>query len=121
MYTTLYSMKKEDSQKIIDKCSEYHEYELQESYEEMLNECYDVINICGYEYEPAKALRDIDPVAYREGFMEYLNHDEWTEFDGKYYRTDDLENAHQEWEDEQEELNDILDNDPLGVLTEEAA
>lgn len=34
-------------------------------FDDMLNECYPTVNICGYDYDPAHALALVDPVAYR--------------------------------------------------------
>ena len=34
-------------------------------FDDMLNECYPMVNICGYDYDPAHALALVDPVAYR--------------------------------------------------------
>ena len=50
-----------------------NEYEATEAYNEMLNDCYPMVNICGYEYTPAYALKECDPIAYRCGFSDWLD------------------------------------------------
>lgn len=47
------------------------DYEIEESYKEMLNEVYGVVTIAGYEYETAYALKECDPIAYRVGLSDY--------------------------------------------------
>jgi hypothetical protein len=48
-------------------------HEATEAYNEMLNDCYPMVKICGYEYEPAYALKECDPIAYRCGFSDWLD------------------------------------------------
>lgn len=52
---------------------EVSEGEAEEQYNEMLNDVYGVVNIAGLEYETARALRDVDPVAYRCGYADYVS------------------------------------------------
>jgi hypothetical protein len=42
-------------------------------YDEMLEECYGKIEICGLSYSPAVALYRVDEVAYNCGMMDYYN------------------------------------------------
>lgn len=49
------------------------EYELLAQYDEMLNECHPMVTVCGMEYEPAYALKELDPIAYRVGFNDWLD------------------------------------------------
>ena len=42
-------------------------------YEEMLDECYGEIDVCGYSYSASYALRELDPVAYRCGMADYYD------------------------------------------------
>lgn len=43
------------------------------SYEEMLNDCHDIIYIGQIEFYPADVLRECDPIAYRTGFADYID------------------------------------------------
>ena len=42
-------------------------------YDEMLDECYGEIEICGISYSPSIALYRVDEVAYNCGMMDYYN------------------------------------------------
>jgi hypothetical protein len=46
-------------------------WELEQAYNEMLDEVYGTVNIAGYEYDTSKALKEIDPIAYRVGMNDY--------------------------------------------------
>jgi len=48
------------------------ESEAEELYEDMLNEL-SPIKIGNLKYETSRVLREIDPIAYRVGFSEYLD------------------------------------------------
>jgi hypothetical protein len=47
-----------------------------EMYDQMLDDCYPMVDICGYQYEPSTALKRIDPIAYRVGFSDYISSSE---------------------------------------------
>jgi hypothetical protein len=49
------------------------EYEAMEQFDELLNEIHEPVIVCGYEYEPAQALRELDPIAYREEFLNWCD------------------------------------------------
>ena len=49
------------------------EWEAEERYEEVLYGIYDVVNICGYEYDAGRALKELDPIAFREGMLAYYD------------------------------------------------
>jgi hypothetical protein len=55
------------------------DYELLMQYDEMLNECHPMVTVCGMEYEPAYALKELDPIAYRVGFHDWLDSQEGEE------------------------------------------
>jgi len=42
-------------------------------YNDMLDDCYPMAEICGYQYQPSRALSIIDPIAYRVGFSDYCS------------------------------------------------
>ena len=45
----------------------------EEEYENMLDECYGEIDVCGYSYSASYALRELDPTAYRCGMADYYD------------------------------------------------
>lgn len=49
------------------------EYEAIEAYEDMLNDCYGAINICGITYDAGRAFKEVDPIAFRCGFNDWLD------------------------------------------------
>lgn len=42
-------------------------------YNDMLDECYGDISICGIDYTASSALKSVDPIAYRVGFSDYVS------------------------------------------------
>lgn len=61
-----YETAEECAQRVIDEMSS-------EYYDEMLDEVYGTINICGYEYSASYALEKIDPIAYRCCMTDYAD------------------------------------------------
>jgi len=59
----------------------YYYHELEDMYEEQLNECYEPVSICGYNYDQGHALRNLDPIAFGCGVSEW----ESEEFDEVHY------------------------------------
>lgn len=49
------------------------EYEAHSMYDDMLNDCYEVVSICGGTYSPAYALKQVDETAYRCGFNDWCD------------------------------------------------
>lgn len=44
-----------------------------DDYDEMLDEVYGEVDICGYSYSASYALRNLDPTAYRCGMNDYYD------------------------------------------------
>lgn len=75
----------------------YFYHEMEDRYEEFLNEIYDkMLEICGYHYDQGTALRKLDPIAFNEGLNNYID-DMQTEygFVEASFTIDELD-AHQE-------------------------
>ena len=49
----------------------YHE--LEDMYEEQLNECYETVSICGMNYDQGHALRQLDPIAFRCAVSDWVS------------------------------------------------
>ncbi|QAX92425.1 hypothetical protein Stuart_5 [Providencia phage vB_PstP_PS3] len=58
--------------------------ELKLMYNEMLDEYYDKYSIGGVAFYPSEILEELDPVAYRRGYLDYA--------DSEGINIDDLEN-----------------------------
>jgi hypothetical protein len=65
---------------------------LDEMYKEMLDLCYQQIEICGNEYAVSRVLKEVDPIAYRCRYVDWLDSEirgkNITEHRGKYYDGD---------------------------------
>lgn len=65
----------------------HYEHEIEDMYEDMLDDCYEEVTICGYKYNPSRALKCTDEVAYMCGFADYqssLLDDGWEEKEMTY-------------------------------------
>lgn len=49
------------------------ETDADERFQDSLNECYGTVSIAGYEYDPARVLKEVDPIAYLEEFNNWLD------------------------------------------------
>ena len=77
-------------------CAEYivdNSTEVEDAFDQMLDEIYGTVSIAGYEYDSSYALHEIDETAYRCAFNEYTS-------DLTYEIIEDL--LHMEPGDEQE-------------------
>ena len=45
----------------------------EEMYDEMLDDCEGPVELCGMTYSASQVLREVDPVAYRCGFNDYVD------------------------------------------------
>ena len=48
------------------------DYELHQRYDDMLDEIYEDAQIGGYSYTTSSALKQVDPIAYRCGFCDWV-------------------------------------------------
>lgn len=65
-----YARVEEDSE---EESSAISEREALERFDDFLNECWETVSICGYDYDPAQALKECDPTAYRVEFNNWLD------------------------------------------------
>lgn len=49
------------------------EVEIDRQYEDALRWIYGEVDICGYSYDAAHALKEVDPIAYRCGLADYYS------------------------------------------------
>lgn len=80
----------------------WREHELEDRFDEMLDECHEEVDICGLYYAPSFALYNVDPIAYRQEYLGWLDSEELTEIGGFYFEDTPLEDFLDE-QDEQEE------------------
>lgn len=74
-------------------------------FEDYMDECFDDVQVCGYSYSAGSALRELDPIAFREEFNNWLDSKE----------NDEVE----EYNEMVEELESLLDE--LGDIEESEA
>ena len=65
------------------------EYAVEESYKEMLDGGYGIVTVAGYEYSTSYALKELDPIAFREGMINYEDGLESLYVDGVEMTKDD--------------------------------
>lgn len=49
------------------------DYELEEMYKEYIDETTEPVTVWGMEYEASRVLLEVDPIAYRVGFSDWLD------------------------------------------------
>ena len=88
------------------------------AFDEMLDDCYEEVKICGYEYSPSQALEAVDPVAYRCAFSDWKDA-EASDIEYELEHADDgeeLEFYGEEVVVTDVELEDLLDDDEIKEL-----
>ncbi len=61
----------------------YFWHELEDMFEDQLNECYDTVKICGYEYAQGHALRQLDTIAFNASLHRWIDNEEYIEIRSK--------------------------------------
>ena len=51
----------------------YEARELVQMYDEMLDDCYGTVSVAGMEYETSRLLKEVDPIAYKCGFTDFMH------------------------------------------------
>jgi len=60
-----------------DEGGKYHsEQDMADRFEEMLDEVYGIVSVAGMEYGTARALKELDPIAYRCWMLDYIDGEE---------------------------------------------
>ncbi len=71
------------------------ETELESRYDSFLDDAYGEVNIGGYTYSTSHALKEVDPIAYREGLNNWIDSEidnTIKEVEGEYYNLEDIDN-----------------------------
>ena len=95
----------EDKQKEID-YFEPSDYIDHDQYDEMLDDCYPEVEYAGFTCEPSRALKELDPVAYRCGYADYCSTIELDMIPEYEELTEELEVLESELEDLESELEE---------------
>lgn len=82
----------------------------EELYVNMLDECCGEVEIAGYTFQTSRALKELDPTAFRCGLVDYIDSLSLVEINGDYYQYSDCDNERDSLVDELEsELSDLED------------
>jgi len=88
-------------------------------YDEMLDEVSGEIRIGSITFDASRVLEELDPIAYRCGFSDWLDGAELEEIDGEYYEQSEVDDIKEETENEIEESDFIRICDECGKVMQE--
>jgi hypothetical protein len=63
----------EDDEEETDERIEMSESEADEAFQEFVNETEPTITVMGLDYDPARVLKEVDPIAYRQEFLDWID------------------------------------------------
>ena len=66
---------------------------LYELYDKMIDKASGPVRIMNIEYGAASVLKEIEPIVYNCGFLEWLDSEGFEEREDKYYSQDEIEEA----------------------------
>ncbi len=49
------------------------DWELSDRYDDFIDECYPTVEIMGMTYPASRTLKEVDPIAYRVGFNDWID------------------------------------------------
>lgn len=51
----------------------FTESELEDMFSNGLDDCWEPVSVCGYEYGAGRSLRELDPIVFRESFLAWID------------------------------------------------
>lgn len=51
----------------------FAEGELEDRFAGALDDCWEPVSVCGFVFDAGRALRELDPIAFRESFLAWIN------------------------------------------------
>lgn len=58
----------------VDECGElFSESEFEDRFAEHLDDCWEPVSACGFEFGAGRVLRELDPIAFRESFLGWID------------------------------------------------
>lgn len=99
--------------------SDLKEIDVDEAYDNMLDECYPDCTVAGMSFCTSRALKELDETTYHCGKNDWLDSAGYIEVNGAYYDGDELDNLkdqlvsdlESEIEDLEEEASEEMEND----------
>ncbi len=64
---------------VTDNCEVFSEHAAEEHFMDMLDESYPAVSLGGCEYGYGRVWSEVDPIAYREAYLNFI--DDWETFD----------------------------------------
>lgn len=80
-----------------------------DEYDDMLNECNDMVEIGSMAYSPSQVLKSVDPIAYDCGFSEWVDSRDNEEFEAYQELQSELEEAEYQVESLSSAIDDLTD------------
>ena len=98
----------------------------EELYANMLDDCYGEVKIAGYSFSTSRALKELDPTAFRCGESDYIDSLSLIEISGDYYEQDAveaereglIEELEREFSELEEEISDLDAEDEKEEIAE---
>lgn len=88
---SLFKVKPELLDVAFHEVNHYSESALAEQFDEVLDDSQDKVTICGYSYAPSQALNAVDPIAYHQELLAYIDGLNVVEIGGRYYDEEELD------------------------------
>lgn len=84
---------------VFEDVNHWSESVLAEQMDELMDESLPVVIIAGYSYSPSQALKAVDPIAYRQEVLTYIDNLDVVEIDDRYYDEEELLNFMEQYSD----------------------
>lgn len=95
-----------DIQNEID-CFDASEYTSENNYNDWIDDCYEMVIIGNLEYYPSTVLKEVDPIAYRCGYNDYVDSIDLDAIQEYCELVEQKETLESEIDDIQNEIDDL--------------
>jgi hypothetical protein len=85
--------------------------EAHERYDAVLDDTYGDVDVCGYKMNAGYVLKNMDEIAYNEGFNDWLDSEDKSTFDGYDELADDVETYQSLVEDLESQIEELEDGE----------
>lgn len=80
-------------------------------YDDMLDDIYPDCTVAGMSFATSRALKELDPTAYRCGLGDYISEENFVEINGEYYDGDECETVKDDLVSETESRIEAVEED----------
>ena len=87
----------------------YDECEVRNMFRDMLDDIHETVKIGSLEYAPSYVLEEVDPIAFNQGWLEYVDAEEMDEYGEYYTRKEDLQEKIEEYLKDEEGDDSFLE------------